>query len=1318
MKLIHLILFAILTTLLWLPELKAQNVNYQLRIAELKARADNDPLEAGQQDPIWHVWVKDNGTTPGTLNAWQTTGCIYVENSAAYDLWWSGTTNEGPDIPYDWFVGANTILNTDATQLQTEMEGFEKDGFLCSGGNCDYVPTNIGVWPWDPAFCAEGDENFDSRASSGNIDFKDDPPCQWNQYEINRGDYFARIEIYWEYVTVDPGTIDGDQSVCPGSNPTTLGSVSSGTAGTSPHLTYQWQQDIGCFGSFIDIFGANLATYTPLPSASQDICYRRSSVSASCPTVYTNTVTVAIDIPSSTASSIVANPTSICGTGTSTLYVSGGALGTGANWTWYNGDPNFGGTLLGTGDPFLLSASTTTHVFLRAEGNCDTTNTVSQIVTIESPTSSPTAVTATSTTICQGDNVDLSVSGGGLGTSGLWTWYTSDPTATVLTPVFSSTTTLYPGVSPLFTTTYYVRAEGCDTSNVAAITITVNTNSNDASAINASNPTVCSGSPSTLTVSGGSLGTGADWYWYSGGCGAGSPIGSGNSIIVNPASTTTYFVRAEGTCNTTNCASITILVEDLSSDPITVVSSVSSVCPGGLSVLSVAGGSLGAGADWYWYSGACGGVPLGNGPTLAVNPLVTTDYYVRAEGTCNTTVCATTTITVDDLSVAAGSISASFSSICPGGSATLDVSGGSLGPGANWEWYSNSCGGIYIGSGTTVVVNPSTTTTYYVRAEGPCNTTTCISTTIIVDPVSSAATFVNATSLSVCPGSSTTLSTSGGSLAPGDNWYWYEGGCGFGTTIGTGASITVSPSTNTTYFVRAEGTCSLTPCASVTINMDVISTDPTSIVATSTSICLGQSSALSVSGGALGTGATWEWYSGSCGGAYLGSGNSISVSPSATTTYFARAEGDCGNSNCAQITITVGAGVPDPTAANVTTNDICPNETTTLYVTGPALPSAYSWVWYTGACGAVPVGIGDSLNVSPSDTTTYYVAAVGTCGMTLCESITVNVSDGSLPADGAIASNNGFCPGETATLTAVGGYLSTGSVWTWYENSCAGSAIGTGSSINISPSATTTYFVGAEGGTCGNTACVSIQVSVLDNYVYLLPFEELCGMAAPIELLNGIPSGGTYSGTGVVGDYFDPTIAGSGSHPITYSYTSADGCTNSVTESINIVPSDLTVEIGVEQLPCAEGGVVLDAEVSGGSGYYDYYWSDGEVGNPRYFVQEGTYYIVIQDADDCQAISDPIEVTDEMSCIEIPNTITPNDDGKNDTWNLNLTQYANAQIKVFSRWGRIVMTSTDLQINWDGTSMSGQSLPAGTYYYVLELNDGSITQNGPIIILR
>lgn len=1290
----------------------AQNINYQVRISQLMAEADNADGGgiAGQQDPRWDIWIMDNGTTPGSLTTWQATGCIYTTNN--FGSWWTGTPNTGPIIPFNWFTGGATILNTDATTVSAEIEGHEEDG---CGGDCDVNPTQTN--PFGANFCVNGDDNFDPRGAAGTASFLVDPPCTWSPYIYQNGDYYAELEIYWEYVAIDPGTIDGDQTVCPGNNPTVLGNVLPGTAGTSPHVFYQWQQDIGCTGVFANIPAATSATYTPLPGATQDICYRRSSYD-NCGTVFSNNVSVLIEVPSTSPSSIVAMPSSICGSGSATLFVSGGTLGTGGNWVWYNGDPNFGGTLLGMGDPYILTASVTTTVFVRAEGACDTSNTTSAVITIETPTSDPTLVTATNTTVCQGDLVDLTVNGGGLGTSGLWTWYTGDPTASVLVPVYSSATTLYAGVIPLVTTTYYVRAEGCDTSAVAALTIIVNTNSTDATSVTATNPTVCAGSPTTLTVSGGSLGTGADWYWYAGGCGAGAPIANGASAIVNPTTTTTYFVRAEGTCNSTNCASITILVDDLSTDPAAVISSATNVCPGGLAVLSVAGGSLGAGATWEWYTGSCGIGPAGTGTTLAVNPLITTTYFVRAEGTCNTTACASVTVIVDNLSTDPGSINTSSTNICPGGSATLDVLGGSLGPSANWQWYSGSCGGIFVGAGTIIAVTPAVTTTYYVRAEGPCNTTLCTSITIIVDPVSTAPTAVTATNLTVCPGGTSNLTVSGGTLAPSDNWFWYESGCGAGITIGSGTTLTVSPTALTTYFVRAEGPCGNTSCASVTIDMDVVSTDPTSVVATSTALCIGQSTALSVSGGALGTGASWEWYSGSCGGAYLGTGNSISASPTATTTYYVRAEGTCGNSICAQITITVGAGVPDPTAASVTANDICPGVSTNIFVTGAVLPVGYTWVWYTGACGAVPVGVGDTLNVSPTDTTTYYVASVGTCGMTNCEQITVNVLDGSLPATGILSNNNGFCEGGSATLTVDGGYLSPGATWGWYENSCAGTSIGTGTSITVTPFATTTYYVRAEGGTCGNTVCVSIQISVYENHVYLVQFEDICGYADPLELINGVPSGGTYTGTGVSGGFFDPTVAGIGSHAISYTHTNANGCTNTITESINVTPSTLAVEVNIEQLPCAEGGVILDAQVSGGTGYYNFYWSDGEINNPRQFVQEGTYFIVVQDADDCQAVSNPVIITDEMSCIEIPNTITPNGDGKNDTWNIDLSLYGNARLQVFSRWGRIVMESSELQINWDGTSQSGKALPADTYYYVLELDGGSVTQNGPIIILR
>lgn len=68
--------------------------------------------------------------------------------------------------------------------------------------------------------------------------------------------------------------------------------------------------------------------------------------------------------------------------------------------------------------------------------------------------------------------------------------------------------------------------------------------------------------------------------------------------------------------------------------------------------------------------------------------------------------------------------------VCPGEPAVLTVHGGSLGTNANWTWYSNSCGNSFIDSGASITVYPLATTTYYVRAEGSCNTTQCTQVTV------------------------------------------------------------------------------------------------------------------------------------------------------------------------------------------------------------------------------------------------------------------------------------------------------------------------------------------------------------------------------------------------------------------------------------------------------------------------------------------------------------------------------------------------------------------------------------------------------------
>lgn len=63
----------------------------------------------------------------------------------------------------------------------------------------------------------------------------------------------------------------------------------------------------------------------------------------------------------------------------------------------------------------------------------------------------------------------------------------------------------------------------------------------------------------TLSVSGGSLGSNAEWKWYVGYCG-GVCIGTGPEITIAPLTTTTYYVRATGDANSTICRDITVEV--------------------------------------------------------------------------------------------------------------------------------------------------------------------------------------------------------------------------------------------------------------------------------------------------------------------------------------------------------------------------------------------------------------------------------------------------------------------------------------------------------------------------------------------------------------------------------------------------------------------------------------------------------------------------------------------------------------------------------------------------------------------------------------
>jgi gliding motility-associated-like protein len=82
----------------------------------------------------------------------------------------------------------------------------------------------------------------------------------------------------------------------------------------------------------------------------------------------------------------------------------------------------------------------------------------------------------------------------------------------------------------------------------------------------------------------------------------------------------------------------------------------------------------------------------------------------------------------------------------------------------------------------------------------------------------------------------------------------------------------------------------------------------------------------------------------------------------------------------------------------------------------------------------------------------------------------------------------------------------------------------------------------------------------------------------------------------------------------------------------------------------------------------------------------------------------------------IPNIITPNGDGINDTFKIDsLNFYVSNKIAIFNRYGKKVYSQTNYQSNWDG-----ENLRDGAYFYVLEAEGyfGTEKRKGSITIMR
>jgi gliding motility-associated-like protein len=221
--------------------------------------------------------------------------------------------------------------------------------------------------------------------------------------------------------------------------------------------------------------------------------------------------------------------------------------------------------------------------------------------------------------------------------------------------------------------------------------------------------------------------------------------------------------------------------------------------------------------------------------------------------------------------------------------------------------------------------------------------------------------------------------------------------------------------------------------------------------------------------------------------------------------------------------------------------------------------------------------------------------------------------------------------------------------------------------------------------------------------------------------IGGLVGVGVYSGVGVSNSgLFNPQIAGVGVHEITYTFTAANGCLASKTQSIEVYPLPI-IDAGNDFFLLVGGQKKIDAKADGLGLTYKWTPSTGldkddiltPIASPELDI---TYTLTVTSALGCVVV-DQVFVK-VLQNIDAPNSFTPNGDGINDVWNIKyLDSYPNTSVEIFNRNGERVFFSRGYAVPFDG-NYRNQALPVGTYYYIITPNSGRKSVTGSLTIIR
>ncbi len=776
------------------------------------------------------------------------------------------------------------------------------------------------------------------------------------------------------------------------------------------------------------------------------------------------------------------------------------------------------------------------------------TSNYEDLVLIPIPLLPSISVTNNSLSVCNGGSVTfngLVTSGTG---SGPYTYmWSSSSTCSSSSCVLATTLNYSPGTAITGTYTYYFTAKnsiGC-ASTPATATLIVNPLP-VISAV-AGNNTICKGATTGLTASG--AGTGGNYRWAPS---AGLSATTGASVIASPTVTTIYTITGTNSNNCSNTATVAVTVNPL---PTITISGTAAICAGSSSTLTATGGVA------YTWSPATG-LSATTGTTVIANPAITTTYTLTGRNAQSCSNTATMIMTVNPLPNII--LSVATNPICSGSYTVLTATG--AGSGGSYFWLPAT--GLSATTGGNLAAAPSGTTTYTVTG---INANSCSNRAIITLTVNNLPGISITPSMSICNGSSATLT------AFGPNNFTWSPSTGLSAT--TGARVTANPTATTTYTVTGSNSPACNNSATVTVTVNDLPTIYT--VTGGGSYCSGGSGA-EVRLSSTETGVNYQLKANglNTGTPIAGTGSAISFGLQVSTGTYTVIASNTATTCIANMTGSAVVNInPLPIAYTVTGGgSYCSGSTgVVIGLNGSTLGVNYQLQADGLNTGTPFAGTGSAISFGPQTTAGKYIvkATDATTGCSAEMRGNAKVIIDPMPnLTSIIVSPNPICVGSVLTMSATGELGDPTYIW---------SGPNSFSSTSATPSftATTTAASGVYSLTATNkiTGCTSTMA--ISPFVTVNPLPGVIAgnntVTIPITLTDAT-LGGTWSSSNTSIAVVDPLngiVTGVTSGTATITYTLNTGCY--VTTAINVVT------ISGKRIVCGGDTTTLTYAISGGT---------------------------------------------------------------------------------------------------------------------------------------